>query len=151
MRRRDFLKGAGYAAAGLTLAGSPLRAESLGKMAYLCSWVKNFQFAGEYIADYKKYFAEEGLQVDILAGGPNVVAEPMIISGKALVGQSGSDTTANAVNQGGPFKIIGTNYQKSPFSIISMSAKPIHEPKDLIGKTIGIQSNNRWSGPPFCA
>ncbi len=150
MKRREFLKLAGASAGGLAAAASPLARRAafaatpdLGRIAYQCSWIKNFQFAGEYIADHKGYFKDAGLTVDLLAGGPNVVAEPVIISGKALVGQSGSDNTANAVNKGGPFKIIGTNYQKSPFSIISMSKAPIHEPKELVGKTIGIQSNNQ--------
>lgn len=151
MLRRDVLKLMGASVGGLSAAALPLgrtgsafaAAPDLGRIAYQLSWVKNFQFAGEYIADHKGYFRDTGLQVDLLSGGPNVVVEPVVISGKALVGQSGPDNTANAVNKGGPFKIIGTNYQKSPCAIISMSKAPIHAPGDLIGRTIGIQPNNQ--------
>lgn len=146
MDRRTFIKlgGAALAAPALITSRSAFAAEpKFGKIAYQLGWVKNFQFAGEYIADHEKLFESEGIAVDLLAGGPSVSAEPIVISGKALVGQNSTDNTANAVAKGAPLKIIGTNYQKSPSSIISLASKPLKEPKDLVGKTVGIQANNQ--------
>ncbi|PZQ50054.1 MAG: ABC transporter substrate-binding protein [Rhodovulum sulfidophilum] len=145
MDRRTFVKLGAATLAAPALVASRARAEApkLGTIAYQLGWVKNFQFAGEYIADDKGYFEQEGIGVDLLAGGPSVSAEPIVISGKALVGQNSTDNTANAVAKGAPLKIIGTNYQKSPSSIISLAKTPILEPKDLAGKTVGIQANNQ--------
>ncbi len=114
--RRTFIKLGGAALAAPVLISSRAMAAEpkFGKIAYQLGWVKNFQFAGEYIADHNKLFEQEGIAVDLLAGGPSVSAEPIVISGKALVGQNSTDNTANAVAKGALLKIIGTNYQKSP-------------------------------------
>src|SRR6218665_128573 len=116
MNRRAFLKSSGAVALAtpFLLSGRfASAAEDLGEISYQLGWVKNFQFAGEYIADSKGYFTQQGLKVSLLSGGPGVSAEPIVLSGKALVGQNSTDNTANAVAKGAPLKIIGTNYQKS--------------------------------------
>jgi ABC-type nitrate/sulfonate/bicarbonate transport system substrate-binding protein len=161
MDRRAFLR-TSIAASGLVV-GAPLlsacgssssaaapssSAGGATAMAYQLSWIKNFQFAGEYIADDKGYFRDAGLAVDLLAGGPNVATDAVAESGKALVTQSSPDFTANAVAAGADLKIIGASYQKSPFSIISM-ATPITSPADLAGKKIGIQAVNQVAWDAF--
>jgi ABC-type nitrate/sulfonate/bicarbonate transport system substrate-binding protein len=155
MDRRQFLR-AGFGATGL-IAAAPLLAAcgssssgssgSLTSMAYQLSWIKNFQFGGDYIADNKGYYKAQGLTVDLLSGGPTTVVDPIVETGKALVGQSSPDLTANAVAKGAKLKIIGANYQKSPFCIMSLPKKPIRTPADFAGKKIGIQASNEvaWS------
>ena len=150
MNRREFLTKTGLSAAALS-AALPLglsanragAATSIGKIAYQFSWIKNFQFAGEYVADDKKYWADEGLQVDLLAGGPTLSVEPVIVSGKALIGQVNADNAATANAKGAGLRIIGTGYQKSPFCMISITNKtPLKTPQDMVGKKIGIQNVN---------
>jgi NitT/TauT family transport system substrate-binding protein len=68
--------------------------------------------------------------------------EPPVVAGTALVGISAADYCAAAVAQGAPFKIIGVAMQKNPFVIASLKANPISEPKDLIGKKIGMALTN---------
>ena len=161
MDRRAFLR-TSLAASGLiigtplvaacgsssTATGSSSAADGMSSMAYQFSWIKNFQFAGEYVADSKGYYRDAGLAVDLLAGGPNVSTDAVAESGKALVVQSSPDFTANAVAAGADLKIIGASYQKSPFSIISM-ANPISSPADLAGKKIGIQAVNQVAWDAF--
>jgi len=159
--RRSFLR-LGAGAAGLAVAGPLLAAcggssssgaagssGGLTKVSYQLSWIKNFQFGGEYVADSKGYFKANGLAVDLLAGGPNVAMDAIVQSGKALIGQSSPDFTANAVAKGAKLKIIGANYQKSPFCIMSRPDRPITTPQDLIGKKIGIQSTNEVAWAAF--
>lgn len=149
MNRREFLTKSGMTATAMAVS-SPLvalssharAAASLGKIAYQFSWIKNFQFAGEYVADTNKYWADEGLQVDLLAGGPTLSVEPVIASGKALIGQVNADSAANANAKGAGLRIIGTGYQKSPFCMISMTKSALKTPQDMVGKKIGIQNVN---------
>jgi ABC-type nitrate/sulfonate/bicarbonate transport system substrate-binding protein len=116
---------------------------SLGRMAYQLSWIKNFQFAGEYIADHRGYYRKFGLEgVDLLAGGPNTIVDAVVMSGKALVGQSSPDFMSHAIAHGAPLKSIGACYQKNSTGIISMANTPLRTPKDLIGKRIGLQIIN---------
>jgi ABC-type nitrate/sulfonate/bicarbonate transport system substrate-binding protein len=141
--------GSSKAKASAGSADTAAAAKAIKSMSYQLSWIKNFQFGGEYIADSKGYFKANGLDVTLLAGGPNVAMDAIVQSGKALVAQSSPDFTANAVAKGADLKIIGANYQKSPFCIISMPDKPITTPADLIGKKIGIQSTNEVAWAAF--
>ncbi len=148
MDRRTFLYRMGLAGAGIALGGAfaPLRADeavpNLGKIAYQLSWLKNFQFGGEYIADHKGYYRRFGLEVDLLAGGPSAIVDPMVVSGRVLVGQSHPETMANAVAKGASLKCIGANYQTNVNCIMSLAKTPLKTPQDLIGKRIGLQTGN---------
>jgi ABC-type nitrate/sulfonate/bicarbonate transport system substrate-binding protein len=159
MNRRTFLRrfsglGAGVALGDAFVFGNRGAADetppSLGKMAYQLSWIRNFQFAGEYIADYKKYYQKFGLEsVDLLPGGPNMIVDAIVAAGKALVGQSSPEFMAHAITRGAQLKCIGANYQKSNTGIVSMAKAPLRSPQDVIGKKIGIQIINLVSWHAF--
>ncbi|HZZ58913.1 MAG TPA: ABC transporter substrate-binding protein [Opitutaceae bacterium] len=149
LTRRAFLRraarcGAAWGAAQL-LRPARLRAEGpppLGRIAYQLSWIKNFQYAGCYLAQERGYYARNGLGVDLVAGGPTINADPIVASGRALVGQSSPDFIANAVSKGARLRGIGADYQQTVFCIISMARQALRVPGDLIGRRIGIQTNN---------
>ncbi|MGZ4661937.1 MAG: ABC transporter substrate-binding protein [Arthrobacter sp.] len=127
-------------AASSTTSGA---AVDLGTLEVQLSWLKNSEFAGEYFADSKGYYKDAGFKaVNLIAGGPGgSSAETMVLSGKALVGTSSPVGMAPVVlNEGAPLKIIGSTYQKNPFTIVSLAAKPITAPADLVGKKIGVQA-----------
>jgi ABC-type nitrate/sulfonate/bicarbonate transport system substrate-binding protein len=117
---------------------------SLGTLSYRLSWIKNAEFAGSYIADTKGYYKAQGFSsVNLIAGGAS--ATPMeadVASGKALVGVSSPDITGAAILKGAPLQIIGVQYQKNPFAIMSMAKTPIVTAKDMYGKKIGVQVAN---------
>jgi ABC-type nitrate/sulfonate/bicarbonate transport system substrate-binding protein len=157
---RRLLLRRGLGAAGLAAIGGPLMAacgssgsasassssgaKNFGTLTYRLSWVENVEFAGAYIADHKGYYKAEGFSgFSILPGGPS--ATPMetdVVTKKAIVGISGPDITGAAVAKGAPLKIIGAQYQKNPFTIMSMASKPIATPQDMYGKKIGVQVAN---------
>lgn len=126
--------------AALGLAPSRLRAET--PVSLQLSWLHSSQFAGSYIAQDRGWWAEAGLQVSLLPGGPNAPVEPPVVAGTALVGISAADYTAAAVEEGAPFKILGVAMQKNPFVITSLPANPVNEPGDLEGKKIGMALAN---------
>jgi ABC-type nitrate/sulfonate/bicarbonate transport system substrate-binding protein len=116
----------------------------LGALSYRLSWIKNVEFAGSYIADTKGYYKAEGFSsVNLIAGGAS--ATPMeadVATGKAIFGVSSPDITGAAILKGAPLKIIGAQYQKNPFAIMSMAKTPIKTAKDMYGKKIGVQVAN---------
>ncbi|MGI3903150.1 MAG: ABC transporter substrate-binding protein [Janthinobacterium lividum] len=142
MDRRVFLGVTGAALGGLALGSRAARAADRDKVGYQFSWIKNFQFAGEYVADSKGYFRQAGVEVDLMAGGPTLPVEPVVVSGRALIGQGSPDNTASANARGAGLRIIGACYQKSPFAIISMTKTGLNAPKDMVGKRIGVQGSN---------
>ena len=142
--------GAGSAAATTGASAAPAATTSaaamkdFGTLDYRLAWIKNVEFAGAYIADQKGYYKAEGFsKVNLIAGGPTATAaETDVVTKKAFVALSSPDRTAAAVKAGAKVKIIGTQYQKNPFAVMSMTKNPINGPQDMIGKKIGVQSTN---------
>lgn len=139
---RRSLIGAG--AAGLALGGAGLMRPVLAQtpVALQLSWLHSVQFAGSYIALHNGWWAQAGLDVTLLQGGPNAPVEPPVVTGTALAGISAADYTAAAVAQGAPFRIIGVAMQKNPFAIASLPENPVRSPADLPGKRIGMATAN---------
>jgi ABC-type nitrate/sulfonate/bicarbonate transport system substrate-binding protein len=114
-----------------------------GTLEYQLSWIKNVEFAGMYLADTNGYYAAEGFSsVNLSAGGPNVQQDAIVASGKAFVGISTPDIAASAINQGAKNIILGAQYQKNPFCVMSLADNPIKTPQDMYGKKVGVQSVN---------
>lgn len=107
------------------------------------SFLENVQFGGSFVADAHGYYAAEGLAVSFLPGGPNIAAEPVVASGKALVGISHTSECAQAITNGAPLTIIGAGYQKNPFCIVSKKSAPIATPDAIRGKKIGVATANQ--------
>lgn len=103
-------------------------------------FIKNVQFAGSYFADQNGYWEEEGLDVELMAGGPNLTVEPVVTSGQALVGITHTAQAVQAINNGADLVMIGAGFQRNPFVLVSRADEPIETPADLPGKTIGVQA-----------
>jgi ABC-type nitrate/sulfonate/bicarbonate transport system substrate-binding protein len=156
--RRRFLRMSGLALGGAAAlaacGGAPAGSSSgggasgaatpNGAVAVQLSWIKNVEFAGEYMADTKGYYAAEGFEkVDLLAGGSaSTGVETNLVSGACWAGLSAPVLTAPAVVQGAPLKIVGATFQKNPFCVVSLAEKGITEPGQLVGKKIGVQDTN---------
>lgn len=116
-------------------------AEGYGELAVQFSWIKNAEFAGEYLADANGYYAEAGFSSVNFIAGPTATAA-VVLSGDVLVGLSDAvAVTPVILDEGAPLKIIGATYQKNPFTILSLKdGANIQTPQDLIGKKIGVQA-----------
>ena len=156
--RRAFLKRGAAGAAGVTLMSSGLLVAcgsdkkgtassaasssgtpNYGTLDFQLSWIKNSEFAGHYIADQKGYYKDVGFsKVNLIAGGPNVSQDAVVAAGKAFIGISTPDIAASAILKGAPNIIIGAEYQKNPFAVMSLATKPISKPEDMVGKKIGV-------------
>ena len=124
-------------------AGDGSDGNGFGTVSVQLSWIKNAEFAGEFMADDKGYFKDAGFDEVKLLPGP-VSTEELVATGKADFGLSNAISTgASIANSDFPLKIVGTTYQKNPFSILSISDKGnIKTPQDLVGKKIGVQDPN---------
>jgi ABC-type nitrate/sulfonate/bicarbonate transport system substrate-binding protein len=141
--RRRFLAGASATAGALSL---PRYARAATPLAMQAAWINDAEFMGYMIAVDEGYYAEAGLDLTYLSGGPDVIPETSIISGKADLALTTPDTTITAVvNQGAPFKIIGAQYQKNPIGVVSLVASGISKPADLVGKTLAVPPVNTIS------
>lgn len=136
---------AATAVAALTLSGcapaAETEAKSFGDLKVQLSWIKNSEFAGEFFADQNGYYTEAGFSSVNLIAGP-AATEAEVLNGNVLVGIANPISVAPVIlNEGAPLKIIGTTYQKNPFTIVSLKdGANIATVQDLIGKKIGVQA-----------
>ena len=101
-------------------------------------WYPNAVHAFIYDAIEKGYFAEEGLNVNILFPSNSNDAISLTAAGKADAGLYYQDDIIMAIaNEDVPVKIIGSVVQEPLDLIASLSEKNITRPKDLEGKTLG--------------
>ncbi|SDE55850.1 ABC-type nitrate/sulfonate/bicarbonate transport system, substrate-binding protein [Blastococcus fimeti] len=113
----------------------------LGPITLQLSWVKNAEFAGEYFADTNGHYSDAGFSSVTMDPGPGPI-ETLVASGDADFGLSNAVSTAQVIaEEDAPLKIIGTKFQKNPFTILSMAdGGNIATPQDLVGKKIGVQA-----------
>ncbi|GLK16907.1 ABC transporter substrate-binding protein [Herbiconiux flava] len=106
------------------------------------SWIPLVQFGGSYVADKEGYYEKNGVDVDILPGGPDVDSMAAVVSGQADIGMGNADTVARANEQGADLVIIAAGFQKNPLAILSSPDKPIATPADMAGMKIGVPSGD---------
>lgn len=104
------------------------------KITFVLDWTPNTNHTGLYVAQDKGYFADEGLEVEIIQP-PEDGAEMMVGSGKAQFGVSFQDylppalTGADAI----PIEAVAALIQHNTSGIISLKNKGIESPKGLEG------------------
>jgi ABC-type nitrate/sulfonate/bicarbonate transport system substrate-binding protein len=117
---------------------------SLGTLNFNLPWVPDVESGGEFLAKDRGTYAAQGFTgVNLIPAGPTATPqETVVLTGKALVGVTSLDSSAAAIQKGAGLKVIGTQYQKNPFCIMSQASNPLNTPKDMVGKKVGVQSVN---------
>ena len=134
---------AGCAPAADPGASTEGEAASFGELNVQLSWIKNEEFSGEFLADSNGYYTDAGFTAVNLTPGPSTgTAE--LLSGTVDVALSDAISVGTVVAaEEAPLKIIGTTYQKNPFTILSLAdGGNILTADDLVGKKIGVQDSN---------
>lgn len=153
--RRDLLRLAATAAVGATCLPDCSKSDSnpVGKAASLsmqASWVNDAEFIGYFVAMAKEWYQADSLAFEYKQGGPEKVADEVLAKGQCDIALTNPDGTLQAIlNQGAPFKIIGTQYQKSPLGIVSLTKNKILSPKDLVGKKLAVPEANKSTARAF--
>lgn len=112
-------------------------------------WNPNVENMATVVAQQRNYFRDEGLDVTILPGGPEVAADAQVVSGNADMAVLTSEALANAVANGAPLVGIGTVYQRSPSVILTKADSGITSPEDLEGRRFGMSQTDQRVYEPF--
>ncbi|MBN9035538.1 MAG: ABC transporter substrate-binding protein [Rhizobiales bacterium] len=136
-RRRMLASTAAIALAGaFAFAATTAQAENR-KIKLQLAWLPNASSAGEIVALKNGYFAEKGLDVEILPGGPGTSAVQEAMAGVADIAIAYAPQVMYAGNQGLPIKSFAASYQKAPLTFYSLGEKNIKSVEDWKGKVIG--------------
>ena len=110
------------------------------------AWINDAEFMGYFVALENGYYTEEGLKLNYLSGGPDVIPESSLLSNKSPLALTTVESTVNAISKdNAPFVIIGAQYQKNPIGVVSLQKNPIKNPQELVGKTLAVPPANTLS------
>ncbi len=134
--------------AGLLLAlcaALPARAGEIKRAALALQWQPQAQFAGFYVAQAKGFYAEAGVDMQIIPGGPDVVASKLLAEDRAQFATmflaTGIERRADEGKNGLPVVLLAQLVQRSALMIITRADSDIKTPKDLDHKRISL-----WAG-----
>ncbi|GAE37041.1 ABC transporter substrate-binding protein [Halalkalibacter akibai] len=103
------------------------------------NWFPKSQHGGVFAADDQGIFAENNLDVQIEAGGPQVSSIQIVASGNAEFGLAHADQIVIARNEGIELVTLATVMQNSPAALMFHEGKGIQNFEDLNGRTAYIQ------------
>ena len=102
-------------------------------------WVTQAQFAGYYVAKDKGFYEEEGLDVTILPGGPDIAPTQVLAGGGADVIVEWMPAALAAREKGLPLVNIAQPFKASGMMLTCLKESGITDPKtDFKGKTLGV-------------
>ena len=100
----------------------------------------------------KGFYKDEGLDVEIVPSTGSMATSQIIATGKEQFGFADAGTMVLARQQQAKVKMIAVVHAKNPFAVVTLERGPIREPKDLEGKTIGIDPGGTLiMFPIFCS
>ncbi|TQS74005.1 ABC transporter substrate-binding protein [Rhodobacteraceae bacterium] len=101
-------------------------------------WVTQAQFAGYYVAQEEGFYDDEGIDVEILAGGPDVAPAQVMAGGGADVTVDWMPSALAAREKGLPLVNIAQPFKTSGMMLTCLKENEIETPEDFRGKTLGV-------------
>lgn len=119
-------------------------ANGLTKVKFQTDWFPQPEHGGYYQALAKGYYAAEGLDVEILPGGPNAQVMATVATGRAQLGMTNGDDVIVAIGRGVPIKMVAAEMQRDAQGILYHEENPVRELRDLNGKTVMAGAGSVW-------
>jgi NitT/TauT family transport system substrate-binding protein len=101
-------------------------------------WVTQAQFAGYYVALENGYYEEEGIEVTILPGGPDIAPPQVLAGGGADAMLNWMPSALSAREKGLPVVNIAQPFKSSGLMLTCWKDTGIESVEDFRGKTIGV-------------
>jgi len=113
-----------------TAAPTPIRLQ--------LQWVAQSQFAGYYAAQAEGYYKDEGLEVTILEGAPDITPQQVCANGGAEFCLAWVPKALQSREGGADLVNISQVFQRSGTLEVSFASKGINSVEDLRGKRVGV-------------
>ncbi len=112
-------------------------AQAADDLTLQLKWVTQAQFAGYYVAKDQGFYDEEGLNVTIKAGGPDIAPVQVLMGGGADVMVDWLPSALAAREQGAPIVNIAQPFKSSGLMLTCLKEHGISSPADFPGHTLG--------------
>src|SRR5471030_989135 len=113
-------------------------ASAADKVTLQLKWVTQAQFAGYYVAKEKGFYKDEGLDVTIKPGGPDVAPEQVLAGGGADVVVDWMPAALATREKGVAMVNIAQPFKHSGLELTCRSETGVKAPTDLKGRTLGV-------------
>jgi NitT/TauT family transport system substrate-binding protein len=110
---------------------------ALTPLKFQLQWVAQSQFAGYYAAVDQGYYRDEGLDVQLLLGGPQVNNVQVVSTGGADIGTAWLPNMLQAREGGSNLVSIAQVFQRSGTRMVAFKSSGIASPADMKGKHVG--------------
>jgi NitT/TauT family transport system substrate-binding protein len=122
----------------LFVALSAIPAHAADTVTLQLKWVTQAQFAGYFVAADKGFYKDEGLEVNILPGGPDVAPAQVIAGGGADVVVDWMPSALAAREQGLGLVNIAQPFKSSGMMLTCLKESGVSSPADFSDKTLGV-------------
>ena len=137
--RRTILKGAAVAAGALAMPAIIHPSRAGEAMSVVTPLGFSIDFFDTMNAQSGGHYAKFGLDAKVIGANTGVQMTQLVVSGQGTFGRGAPPDIIRAVaaNQPAPIS-ISTIAQGCNFRVFSLKSKPVLEPKDFAGKTVGL-------------
>jgi len=121
------------------------QAWAIDKVKLSLDWVPQGEHGGFFQAIAQGYYADQGIELEIVPGGPSVNTKAMLMADQVEFNIGGSAGALNYALQDLPFSVVAAYFQKTPQILMSHPNVGIDHPSDFVGKTIFLSNFGRLS------
>ncbi len=101
-------------------------------------WITQAQFAGYYVALDKGWYKEEGIDLTIKPGGPDISPVDNVVNSFADFGVSLLPDVIVAIQNGQPVMSIAQIQQSNGLLLVAKKSSGIETPQDFAGHSVGV-------------
>jgi NitT/TauT family transport system substrate-binding protein len=110
----------------------------LDKVTLQSKWVVQAQFAGYYAALDQGFYEDEGLDVTIRPGGPDIIPEQVVLGGQAEFGINWLDSLLATRDKGQDLVNIAQVFTRSGMTEVTWKDSGLDQITELRGKKVGV-------------
>jgi NitT/TauT family transport system substrate-binding protein len=107
-------------------------------------WYPQPEMGGFYEAQLQGLYEKEGLDVEILPGGPAVAGAQSVAAGNVQFSMSSSDSVLVDNSRGLPEVAVAATMQHDPQALLLHAESPVHSFADLNGHTVAVKPGSIW-------
>lgn len=122
----------------IVLALSAFAARAADDLTLQLKWVTQAQFAGYFVAQDKGFYEEEGLDVTIKPGGPDIAPAQVIAGGGADVIIDWMPSALASREKGVALVNIAQPFKRSGMMLTCRKDAGVNSPDDFADKTLGV-------------
>ena len=124
-------------AASDSTAGGQEEGGELDQVSLQLQWFTQGQFAGFFAADSLGFYAEQGIDIEILEGGVDIVPQTVLAQGEADFAVAWVPKALASREQGAEITNVAQVFQRSGTLQVAFAESGIDTPEELEGQSVG--------------